>query len=188
MDRLSRSLAALLAVALSGGVGGCTESPTTKRDVEKDAAASSGDATRPSADAGACADAGTGKSLFECLIVATPGCVSAEGDDAYCLQDASKPCDVDCRGVGVCRGMATCAGREGQYCGIYDNLFLCRNGAWEGLYDGGWYEDAEVWTPPDFLPSDGPGAPPPDALVTPPPDARVAAPPDAVWDMYILDE
>jgi hypothetical protein len=123
-----------------------TRSPDARLDAARDAAP----------DAGLCVDAGTGEPFYQCMLLAARPCVSAEGDDAPCLLSADQPCDIDCRGDGACTGVA-CPNHEGEYCAAYDDLFFCRSGDFEQVYDEGSWVDTRVFefdlnSPVDALP------------------------------------
>ncbi len=133
----------------------------TATDPAEDTARAAAEAGRPDAlpDAGPCADAGAGEPFYHCMLRAARGCVTAEGDDAACLTSVERPCDVDCRGDGACRGVS-CPFHQGEYCAAYDDLFFCRNGTFEQVYDERTWIDTPNFDFDRNLPVDaGPGAP-----------------------------
>ncbi|MCB9526155.1 MAG: hypothetical protein H6702_22650 [Myxococcales bacterium] len=76
-----------------------------------------------------------------------PYCRSQNDGHDGCRTDT---CDVDCGGFS-CVGLATCAGCDGALCGIYDNVFACRDGRWVEVADFGSHEDG---FPPPGWPED----------------------------------
>jgi hypothetical protein len=165
-------------IPLGAGCDAGSSAPAVAADSEEDAAArTAAEAGRPDArpDAGPCADAGAGEAFYQCMLIAARPCIEAFGDDAGCLTSTELPCEIDCRGDGACRGVS-CPNQEGEYCAAYDDLFLCRNGTFEQVYDERTWIDTVVFdfdqnAPVDALPDAHADAGRPDAL----PDAGPCA-------------
>lgn len=149
-------------IPLGAGCDAGSSAPAVAADSEEDAAArTAAEAGRPDArpDAGPCADAGAGEAFYQCMLIAARPCVEAFGDDAGCLTSTELPCEIDCRGDRACLGVS-CPNQEGEYCAAYDDLFLCRNGTFEQVYDERTWLDTPTFDFDRNLPADaGPSAP-----------------------------